>query len=98
MEIAKELYDDPKFKPFEFQKVNSVRCGCHTLQLAVSAALKESQCNLLEMSTDDLIDAARNIVKTLRNSIWLIELDKNDMRIPVPDNKTRWFPKFIMVS
>lgn len=98
MDIAKELYDDPKFKPFEFQKVNSVRCGAHTLQLAVGAALKESQCSVLGISSDDLIDSARNIVKTLRNSIWLIELDKNGVPIPVPDNKTRWFSKYIMVS
>lgn len=98
MDIARELYDNPKFKPFEFQKVNSVRCGCHTLQLAVSAALKESKCSVLQTSSDDLIDSARDIVKTLRNSVWLIELDKNGVPIPVPDNKTRWFSKHIMVS
>ena len=60
-----------------------VRCGGHTLQLAVEDALKKS-------SLRNVIDSARCICKKLRNSSVFVLLKKLKLRKPVLDSLTRW--------
>lgn len=98
-EIAEELYESHNFKPMDFQHVSPIRCGGHTLQLAVNSALENSKCIFdLNISVEEVIDAARKVAKELRNQIWIIELEKKNAPIPVIDNKTRWFSNYIMVG
>lgn len=100
-EMASELYGKHKMRPIDFQKVSSIRCGSHTFHLAVKAALNTSTYtdeNNEPQKISKLIDKAREVVKELRTTNFLIELDKKKIRHPVKDNVTRWFSSHVMVS
>lgn len=100
-EIARDLYGRHKLRPIDFQQVSSVRCGSHTFHLAVKAGLNASKFST-EMNDQEplsnLINKAREVIKELRNPVFLIELEKKNIRKPVKDNVTRWFSTHVMVS
>lgn len=98
-EIVDELYNSGAFRQCDFKHISVIRCGCHTFQLALRAALQSSHCFVdTSLSVSKVIDLARDVVKELRNQVWVIELEKKNIPIPVLDNITRWFSSHIMVS
>ena len=74
---------------FKEKNIGVVRCGLHTLQLALRDSLKN---NLY------FIDQIRNKVKYLRNPINRSELESRNLIIPPIDIITRWNSTFNMVS
>lgn len=71
--------------------IQSVRCGAHTLQLAINDAIK---------STPDIlsvIDIARDLSKYLRTPEQVRRLKCEDMRIPQLDVVTRWGSSYDMI-
>lgn len=74
--------------------VNSVKCGAHTIQLAVKDFLA-----LLSKSDQNIIDLCRLVAKFLRK-----QSSKNEMRhaglssiLPGLDVQTRWSSTYLMV-
>lgn len=100
-DIAKDLYGRHKLRPIDFQNVSSVRCGSHTFHLAVKAGLDGSKYSTEAPNEQEplskLINKARDVIKELRNPVFLIELEKKNIRTPVKDNVTRWFSTHVMV-
>lgn len=89
--IAESLYAGHKFKPFDFGQFNTIGCGTHTFQLPVKAAWATSICMDKDDPVIQVIDSVRSVVKKLRTTNWIMELELEKSPIPHVDNKTRWF-------
>lgn len=96
-EIAEDLYKGFEFKPFDFGQISTIRCGSHTFQLAVKATWEKSICVNTDDPVNQVIASVRSVVKELRNTNWILELELEQMPIPQNDNKTRWFSIHVMV-
>lgn len=69
--------------------INLVKCGCHTLQLAISDSLK---------SNVAFVQEVRNLVKYLRTPIYRNKLKTRKIKVPVIDVVTRWNSTYAMIK
>ena len=76
------------------EEVHIVRCASHTLALAVDDCLGRKA----DENTKKLIEKARNVVCTLRNSSMRKELRKKNLPMPVIDVETRWGSTYGMIK
>lgn len=79
-----------KFKPYLYDNVECIRCACHTIHLAVVDSLNATNCV-------EIINKARELVKTLRLQSMILKLEEKHLPIPLIDCVTRWFSTYTMV-
>lgn len=71
--------------------VHSIRCGAHSMQLSIGDTLNQS------VSTAQLIDKCRDIIKKLRTPTIINKFREMNLKFPLLDNITRWDGKYTMV-
>ena len=74
--------------------VHIIRCALHTLALAVDDCLGRKA----DEDTKKLIEKARNVVCTLRNSSKRKKLRKKNLLMPFIDVETRWGSTYDMIK
>ena len=77
-----------KISTDEFKFVG-IRCGAHTLQLAILDSLKE---------VHEIINHARNLVKKLRTPSYIYIIKQRKMCVPPLDCVTRWSSTYKMLE
>lgn len=75
------------------QLVFNVRCGAHTIQLAVRAAIKNSEINTV-------LDACQSVAKSLRQQKFICAANEKKIKMIFPRLrcKTRWDSEYRLVS
>ena len=90
-----ELFNDIKeYESFviadnTFENIQLIKCGCHTLQLAIHDSLKGNH---------RFIGQVREVVKVLRNPLYRGILKNVNLPIPKIDIITRWNSTYYMIE
>lgn len=70
--------------------ITGIGCAVHILQICVNDALSGTEEELL-------INKVREIMKTLRNQVYMIELEARGCNLPLLDVVSRWNSRYVMV-
>lgn len=92
MDLMKQAAEELRsnYKPILYDMIQCIRCAAHTIQLAINAALQNSNC-------DSLIENSRTLVKKLRLESISRQLEEAGLCVPSLDVVTRWFSLYTMV-
>lgn len=71
-------------------QITGIRCAAHSLQTAVRDGLTASDAGVF-------IAKCREIAKTLRTQVYLLEFRNQGAKLPLMDNDTRWNSTYLMV-
>lgn len=91
-EIFKNLSDllGRTYVGIQLPSITGIGCAAHILQLIMHEALDDTY----ELT---IVNMVRNIMRELRNQVYMIELEARGAKLPILDGLTRWNSIYLMV-
>lgn len=97
MEMEKRVTEMQK----ECLQIHSVRCATHTLELAIKDTIDVNQNRIMPESCQIYINMVRNVidvVRYVRTTKMRIQIEMNELLMPIPFVDVRWSTVSTMVS